>query len=162
MGFDIVTERTICFLINKDKILLGMKKRGQGSGNYNGFGGGIEKGETPEEGAVREIFEESGLTVLTKDLDKMALIDFHFPYKTEWNQRVHVYFVNSWKGEPTETEEMKPKWFNIKDLPYNNMWESDRHWLPIILGGNKINAFFTWKEDNKSVADYKIEERINF
>lgn len=38
---------TLMFLANSEgKLLLGMKKRGFGSGKYNGFGGKVEKGET--------------------------------------------------------------------------------------------------------------------
>jgi len=42
----------------KSRILLGMKKRGFGEGNYNGFGGKVEKGESVREGAIRELEEE--------------------------------------------------------------------------------------------------------
>lgn len=48
----------------KDQILLGMKKRGFGMGKWNGFGGKVEPGETIEEGALREMAEESGVCVL--------------------------------------------------------------------------------------------------
>jgi len=161
-SFKIETERTICFLVNQDRILLGMKKKGQGAGNYNGFGGKVEAGESYEDAAVREVFEESGLIVDKRALEKRAVIEFHFPYKSEWNQRVHVYFANSWQGGPRETEEMKPEWFNKSAVPYERMWESDLHWLPLLLEGRKINAFFRWKEDNKSVDGYSIREAVDF
>lgn len=47
-------ETTLCLLKKDDEILLAMKKRGFGEGKYNGVGGKIEKGETPEETMIRE------------------------------------------------------------------------------------------------------------
>ncbi len=49
---------TLCFLRTKDKILLGMKKRGFGKGKYNGFGGKIGSDETIEDAAVREVLRK--------------------------------------------------------------------------------------------------------
>jgi mutator protein MutT len=156
--FKIATERTICFLLRDSQILLGVKKRGLGQLNYNGFGGKLEAGETAEQAAVRELREEARLLVKEKDLEKRATIDFHFPYKPEWNQRVHVYFVYSWKGEPVETDEMKPEWFLRDKIPYDKMWDSDRYWLPLLLEGKKLNAEFTWKPDNETVDSYSIHD----
>lgn len=157
--FNFATERTICFLLSDGRILLPMKKRGFGAGNYNGYGGKKDSEDrTIEDTAVRELFEEAGVRANINHLDKRAVIDFHFPAKPEFNQRVHVYFLEQWEGEPVETEEMKPEWFNRNAIPYNKMWDSDKIWLPLIMSGKIINATFIWKEDNKTVDTYKITE----
>jgi 8-oxo-dGTP pyrophosphatase MutT (NUDIX family) len=54
---------TLCLTKEDGMILLGMKKRGFGEGRWNGFGGKVEEGETIVEAAIREMKEESGLTV---------------------------------------------------------------------------------------------------
>jgi 8-oxo-dGTP pyrophosphatase MutT (NUDIX family) len=136
-----------------------MKKIGQGHGNYNGFGGKkTDEDKDIEATALRELTEESGLSAQRSDLEHNATIEFYFPSKPEWNQRVRVYFVRAWHGEPRETEEMKPEWFPLDAMPYHRMWDSDRRWLPLLLCGKKIKAGFTWKEDNKTVDTYNIEE----
>jgi 8-oxo-dGTP pyrophosphatase MutT (NUDIX family) len=57
-------KRYTLLLLQKDgSVLLGRKKRGFGEGKVNGFGGKVEAGETVIEAAVREMQEESGLTV---------------------------------------------------------------------------------------------------
>lgn len=152
------TERTISFLLTDSEIILAEKKRGMGTGLYNGYGGKLEHSDkTIEHTAAREIKEESGgILVEIVDLVKMAEIEFYFTSKPEWNQRVHVYFVYRWKGEPTETAEMRPEKFLIANIPYARMWDSDRIWLPKILSGQRIKAKFYWKEDNKTVDKYKI------
>jgi len=156
--FKIVTERTIAFPINNNQIWLSRKKKGQGVGNLNGFGGKIEKGETPEDAAVREIFEENKIIVRPGDLIKRAEIYFHFPFKEEWNQRTHIYLFREWQGEFQATKEMeKAEAYDIRAIPYDKMWNSDKHWLPTILEGRRIKAYFAWKEDNKSVGDFSIE-----
>ncbi len=61
----LVIPRTLCFVLNGDDVLL-MKRaptRRVFPNRYNGVGGHIEHDETPEEGAKREILEETGLTV---------------------------------------------------------------------------------------------------
>jgi len=32
-----------------------------------------------------------------------------------------------------ESEEIKPFWFDLENIPYKKMWEFDKHWLPRIL-----------------------------
>jgi len=32
-----------------------------------------------------------------------------------------------------ETEEMKPEWFSIDEIPYDKMWDDDSYWMPRIL-----------------------------
>ncbi len=58
------------------KVLLGRKKRGMGFGKWNGFGGKIEDGETMRECAVRELYEECGISAAVEDLEFVADIYF--------------------------------------------------------------------------------------
>ena len=56
-----ILETTLCLLRKDNKILLAMKKRGFGTGKYNGVGGKIENGETLNEAMIRETKEEIGV-----------------------------------------------------------------------------------------------------
>lgn len=69
-------QLTLCIIHQDERVLLGMKKRGLGEGRWNGFGGKVERGETIEAATVREIYEESGVTVA--ELDKVGVLDFEF------------------------------------------------------------------------------------
>ena len=55
-------------LVKNGKILLLLREGGWKSGSWGPPGGHVEKGESPEQGAARETFEESGLRVEVKDL----------------------------------------------------------------------------------------------
>lgn len=140
-------------MINNEKILLGMKKRGFAEGKWNGFGGKVDKGESILDAAVREVQEEALIT--PKKLNKLAVLDFFFVHKPDWSQRVHTYITTSWDGEPTETEEMRPDWFHRDKLPYKDMWVDDIHWLPHVLDGKKVRGFFLFDKD-ENILDHKI------
>lgn len=157
-----VQQATLCFLIDGDLVLLAMKKRGFAVGLWNGVGGKVNAGEeTIEEAAKRETREEIESEIL--ELEKVAVLHFYFVSDTKvvnGNQDVHVFIVKKWKGEPVETEEMKPKWFEKDNLPYKNMWVDDPYWLPDVLKGKKLEGWFMLGKDNSLVA-YKLEELKN-
>ncbi|MDP1695681.1 MAG: 8-oxo-dGTP diphosphatase [archaeon] len=159
-------QATLCVFVDKEneRILLGMKKRGFGVGKYNGFGGKVNQGEKFEEAALREFMEESCLQANLTDLNKVGEFDFYFLHKPEFNQTVHVYWMDNINGEPGETEEMAFKWFSLDEIPYSQMWDDDKYWLPLILKGKKLKASFIFKNINNEniVAEKNIEEVNNF
>lgn len=139
-------ETTLCLLKKDNSILLAMKKRGFGSGKYNGIGGKIEKGETPDEAMIRETQEEIKVTPIK--YEKVGIINFDEYYKgNKEHVTLHLYMVYEWKENPSESEEMNPKWFDIKKLPFNQMLPDDKYWLPLILDGKKIKAYFKFDEE---------------
>lgn len=140
-------------------VCLAMKKRGFGAGRWNGVGGKVEAGETVEESARRETLEEIG--VKTGGLKQVAELDFSFLCKPEWNQKVTAYLAASWQGEPVESEEMRPQWFSVTDIPYGEMWPDDRFWLPKVLSGLVVKAEFSFGPDDTILAQ-KIEETPAF
>ena len=148
-------QATLLFLLKENKILLAMKKRGFGQGRWNGAGGKPKEGETVIETAIRETQEEIG--VIPKNISQVATLDFYFQNKPEWDQQVLVFITNDWEGDPSESEEMKPQWFDIGKIPFESMWPDDPFWLPQILSGKKIQAKFTFG-DNDIVLDKKVEE----
>lgn len=142
---------TLAYLLKDDAICLAMKKRGFGEGNWNGYGGKVEDGETITAAAVREIVEESGVHVSERDLEEVALVDFIF--EDGKHLLVHTYFVRQWEGEPSETEEMKPRWYAFDAIPYDLMWADDIHWLPRALQGEKLRGTVYFNPDGESIKD---------
>lgn len=146
--------QTLCFLRKDEKILLGMKKRGFGAGRWNGFGGKVEQGETIEEAAKRETIEESGIKV--QDLEKFGVVNFTF----EGNEdilEVHFFEIKDYSGEPAETEEMKPKWFDFKDIPLDDMWPDDKFWMPLFLKNRNFKGNFKFDKRGGIVLENNLE-----
>lgn len=146
---------SLVFVLRPGEVLLGNKKRGFAQGWWNGFGGKVEAGETIEEGAKRELHEESGLSV-SNELDHVGVLMFEFvndPVLLE----VHVYRTYSYTGTPIETEEMKPRWFKHQDIPYKDMWPDDKLWYSLMLNGKYFNGNFKF-EGLTNLLEYEINE----
>ena len=148
---NLLQPRTIAFLLRESEILLGFKKRGFGKDYLVGIGGGVEPGETIEEAAQREVMEE--IYVRPLELHPVGVINFYFPHIEDgsWDLQAHVFTTTSWTGEPQESEEIKPAWFQRQAIPYEKMWDDARYWLPYILDGQRIEAAFVFNSDLKVV-----------
>lgn len=152
---------TLMLIVDENKILLGMKKRGFGEGKWNGFGGKVNEGETIEEAAIREMKEEAGVIVDKNHMEKVAELCFTFPFvpkEKKFDQLVHVFVITQWNGNPAESEEMLPKWFEHKEIPYTSMWNDDIIWLPKVLAGEKLKADFVFGEDNETIAEHSLND----
>lgn len=141
------TLLTLVFLLQDGRILLGMKKRGFGAGRWNGFGGKVKEGETIEAAAKRETREECGVEIT--EMEKVGIHEFEFAAKPGDILEVHVFRIGTWTGEPQETEEMRPQWFTIDAIPYDEMWPDDIHWLPVFLTGRKFRTKFLFGEGDR-------------
>ncbi len=141
---------TLMFVVKSDRILLIRKKRGLGAGKINGPGGRVEPGESPRDCAIRETMEELCITPL--NVRSAGELFFH----AEDMPRIHGYIftASDYNGEPTETGEAIPLWYPLEDIPYQEMWEDDHIWLPLVLAGHVIDGWFTFIRE--TMLDYKV------
>lgn len=134
---------TLCIIYREDQVLLGFKKRGFGKNRWNGFGGKVEPGETVLQAALREVEEE--IKVVPQEIKERGILRFTFEHETE-ELVGHLFSAYSFVGSPQETEEMRPHWFDISEVPYDDMWPDDRFWLPHFLAGKSVNGSFHFKD----------------
>ncbi len=140
-GWDGAVKATLMFVVKEGRILLIEKKRGHGEGKVNGPGGKIDPGETPLECAVRETEEELHISV--KDARKVG--ELWFQMSDYPSILCHVFMAGEYVGTPTETEEAVPLWTPLDEIPYDRMWEDDRHWLPLMLEGGTFLGKFVFE-----------------
>jgi 8-oxo-dGTP pyrophosphatase MutT (NUDIX family) len=158
-GLEAMRQTTLCLLMQgkpPEQVLLGFKKEGFGQGKYTGFGGKLEPGETLARAAIRELEEETGVRVREEDLEPMGRLEFHFPAKPAWSQAVYVFAAWRWWGRVRESREMRPAWFPVLQLPFEQMWQDGAHWLPRILAGESIQARFIFHSDNETIRELEI------
>ncbi len=145
---------TLCYIIAEGKILLIKKKKGIGEGLFNGPGGKIEESETPDTAAVREFVEETGVMPLNPE--HCGTVAFYFGQKQKPDWIVHVFKATKFKGEPINTEEADPQWFELAAIPYSQMWPDDAIWMPLMLEGKKFMGKFYFDETGKEMNDHEI------
>ena len=149
-----MTSAVLGFIVKDNRVLLAMKKRGFGEGWWNGAGGKIKDGETPLEAILREMQEEVG--IVPHDPVHHGTLHFSFEDGTpDWE--VRVFRAEEFDGDPSESEEMRPAWFNFEDIPYDSMWKDDPHWLPLLLDGKRFEGKFTFR-DNDTLLSHEVAE----
>jgi 8-oxo-dGTP diphosphatase len=145
------TDRAVlCFVLERDQILLIHKKRGLGAGKINGPGGRIEPGETATAAAIRETEEELGVTPVDPELRG----ELFFQFTDGYGLHCGVFLARQHTGTARETEEAIPRWTPLGEIPYDQMWEDDRHWLPGLLAGQTFQAHFVF--DGEKMLSKKI------
>ena len=148
-------QTTLVLILQNNQILLAEKKRGFGVGKINGIGGKVEAGETIEQSMIRETQEEIGVT--PTDYTHVANINFKLGgFEATKQIAMAVYIAQNYEGEIIETEEMRPTWFSINEIPYDRMFSADKIWMHEILNGKKINAEIVFDKDFNTI-DTKIE-----
>lgn len=144
---------SLCLVHTRDRVLLGMKKRGFGEGLWNGFGGKVNEGESIEDAAKRELLEESGVNAL--ELKKQGVNIFEFVGDPKLLE-VHIFSVEKFAGEPQESEEMRPQWFKKTEIPYHKMWADDKIWLSKFMEGKHFAGTFIFQDKNIIKHEFNI------
>lgn len=62
-----------------------------------------------------------------------------------------VFHIGRFAGEPIETDEMRPEWFEHGAIPYSRMWADDVHWYPLFLRGSRFEGIFAFERTHELV-----------
>ena len=123
---------TLCYLEKDNKYLMllrNKKKNDLNEGKWIGIGGGFEQGESPEECAKREIFEETGLDATELNLRGIITFDNDIQ-ETEY---MFLFTSKCFSGTLTdECNEGELAWINKYDILSLNLWEGDKYFLELL------------------------------
>lgn len=146
---------TICYVDNgKELLLLHRNKKPQDvhAGKWIGVGGKFEKGESPEDCAMREICEETGL--VATDMKLCGVIAFpDFTPNQDWY--TYVFKVTAFEGSLKDCDEGSLEWVPYEEVLQKPTWEGDLIFLRWILDNRPFfSAKFTYTEN--SLQDHSV------
>ena len=127
-----MTETTLCYIEDGGKILMLHRTKKQNDENkdkYVGLGGHFEDGETPEMCMLREVREESGLTLT--DYRYRGIVDFHsdlYGY-----ERMHLFTASAETKDLPECSEGDLCLISKEKLLALDLWEGDRIFLRLLF-----------------------------
>ena len=124
-------QTTLCYIERAGKYLMihrTKKENDENKDKWIGIGGKLEEGESPFDGARREVFEETGLTV--ENLSYKAIITFVLDGKTEY---MHLFHTSQFLGEVKEDcDEGELDWIDKSELLSLPLWEGDKIFLKLL------------------------------
>ncbi|MCI5774527.1 MAG: 8-oxo-dGTP diphosphatase [Erysipelotrichaceae bacterium] len=147
---------TLCYIINKDEVLFLLRNKKTNDLNANkyiGVGGKVENGESCEEGIIREIYEETGLTATKVKLQ--GIITFILP---KWEDELcFVYTCEDYQGKIQPCDEGELVWVKKQDIDQLTLWEGDRIFLPYLFDDNKFFVIKLVYDQNDNLVSWKEE-----
>lgn len=120
-------------------------------GKWNGLGGKLEPEETPEECVIREVKEESGLTI-KNPLLKGFLTFPRFSNNEDWY--VFIFTAHEFEGKLIDSREGNLRWIDDAKLLKLNLWEGDRVFIPWLERKGFFSGKFIYR--NGKLIDYKV------
>lgn len=122
---------TLCYPERNGKYLMLHRTKKQQDDNRDkwiGVGGKFEDGESPEDCMLREVLEETGLTVTA--FRYRGIVTFVSDiYPTEY---MHLFTCSDWTGDLRECDEGDLEWIDKRALADLTMWEGDRIFLKLL------------------------------
>lgn len=152
-------ETTLCYIQNNNKYLMLhriKKDEDVNKGKWIGIGGRVEEGESPEECVLREVKEETGLTLTSYQYRGIVI----FKSDKYEDEKMHLYTADGYVGELTECNEGVLEWIDRDEMYNLPMWEGDKIFLGLIRTDAKFfNLVLEYKGDklvSASIDDNKI------
>ena len=121
-------------------------------GKWNGLGGKFEPGESPEECIIREVWEESGLTIRNPKMHGLLM----FPNFKGDDWYVFVFTAREFEGKLIDSPEGKLEWIPDEKLTSLNLWPSDQIFFPWLEKDKFFSAKFIYKGEEMQGYDVKF------
>jgi 8-oxo-dGTP diphosphatase len=128
------------------------KQNDMHAGKWNGLGGKLEPGETPEECVIREVYEESGLRIENPQL-KGVLTFPAFSQDEDWY--AFVFTADEFEGELIDSPEGELRWIPNQELTQLALWEGDRIFLPWLDQPRIFSGKFVYQEGR--LVEHSVE-----
>jgi len=146
---------TLCYIRHNNQTLMLhriKKENDMHAGKWNGLGGKFEPGESPEECAIREMQEESGLLVTNPRLH--GVITFpNFAGNDDWY--AFLFSATEFTGELIDSPEGVLEWIDNDKVLDLNLWPGDRIFIPWLEQDSFFSAKFVYIDNE--LETYEVE-----
>ena len=145
---------TLCYINDGKRTLMlhRIKKENDvHEGKWNGLGGKLEQGESPEECVIREVYEESGLAIKSPTLRGIMTFP-KFDDIDDW--LVFLYTANQFSGDLIESNEGDLNWIDNDEILNLNLWDGDKIYLNWLKQDKFFSAKFIYK--NRKLKDSSV------
>jgi len=136
---------TLCYIRHQGRTLMMHRIKKAGDihfGKWNGLGGKLFPGETPDECVVREVKEESGLSLKSPRLHGFLTFP-GFNGDDDWY--VWVFTATQFTGRLSESPEGVLSWIPNKDLLKLPLWPGDKIFIPWLNTPHLFTGKFVYK-----------------
>lgn len=147
-------DTTLCYIRYEDEYLMlyrNKKENDLNEGKWIGIGGKLELGETIDECAMREIFEETGIRIKEEQLENIGVVHFR---SDKWDdEEMYLYTVKLYsKPELSDCDEGTLHWIHADKLLALPTWEGDRVFLEAMFAGKK-NIDITLRYEGEKLVE---------
>ena len=132
---------TLCYLEQDGQYLMlhrVKKSHDVNHGKWIGVGGKFEFQESPEDCLLREVREETGLTL--KSWRYRGIVTF--VYNDDEAEYMHLFTADGWTGTLRDCAEGELRWVPRDEVGKLNLWEGDRIFLSLLA---RDEPFFSLK-----------------
>ena len=136
---------TLCYIEKDEKYLMlhrVLKKNDINKDKWIGVGGHFEKGESPEDCLLREVKEETGLTLTSYRFRGLITFTFSSQGRETDTEYMCLYTANGYEGELISCSEGNLEWVNKKDVFSLKLWEGDKIFFRLL---QEERQFFSLK-----------------
>ena len=143
---------TLCYIEKDEKYLMlhrVLKKNDINKDKWIGVGGHFEKGESPEDCLLREVKEETGLTLTSYQFRGIITFTFSSQGKETDTEYMCLYTANGYEGEWISCSEGNLEWVNKKDVFSLKLWEGDKIFFRLLKEGRPFFSLKLVYEDDE-------------
>lgn len=130
---------SLVFLVDQDRVLLTMNSDRPNKITWNGIASVADSAIGQE--IIKDVYRLTKLTMYEHDLKQVGMLHYFMIDNRDTRQKiltVTIYISHKWQGKAINTTGTRPTWFDFNQIPYSDMTDDCKEWLPKILDGDKI------------------------